>query len=309
MSTTTKKFPVISEADGLVLDTVAIYPEGEPKAIVQMAHGMAEHKERYLPFMEFLAEHGFLCVMNDHRGHGKSVKSEEDWGYFYENGGPALVEDMHQITRMLKNLKPGIPLFLFGHSMGSLAVRAYTRKYDKDIDGLIVCGSPSDNSAKGFAVGLVNLLSIFQGPRARVHMVTNMMNGPFEKPFLADGIKNAWICSDRAVVEKYNADPGCGFEFTLNGYKALLYLMQETYAPSGWAMAKPDLPIRFVSGALDPCRTNDAAFASSVELMKKLGYQNVTSRLFTGMRHEILNEKEHQIAYDDILSTLESWMA
>ena len=119
-----KTFSAVSRQDGLVLDVLALVPES-PKAIVQLAHGMCEHKERYLPFMEFLAGLGFLCVINDHRGHGKSVRGMEDLGYFYANGGPSLVKDLHQITCMIRKQYPDLPFFFFGHSMGSLAARVY----------------------------------------------------------------------------------------------------------------------------------------------------------------------------------------
>ena len=146
----TEMFTIPSAVDGLPLSVFVVSPEdGQPKGLVQFAHGMAEHKERYLPFMQFLADHGYACLINDHRGHGASVKSPDDLGYFYAGGAAALVADLHQLTLWFRQRYPGPKLILFGHSMGSLAVRVYRQKYDGDIDGLVVCGSPGANPAAG----------------------------------------------------------------------------------------------------------------------------------------------------------------
>ena len=94
-----RTFIMVSDCDGLPLSLCMALPDDEqPVALVQLAHGMAEHKERYLPFMEYLAQHGYASVINDHRGHGASVRSEKDLGYFYEGGADALVKDLRQIT-------------------------------------------------------------------------------------------------------------------------------------------------------------------------------------------------------------------
>ena len=115
-----------SEADGLDISVLAVVPDETPyKGILQLVHGMSEYKERYLPFMEYMAKKGYVCVIHDHRGHGKSVRSKEDLGYMYGGGADAMLQDIHTVNCLIKDHFPGIPLILFGHSMGSLAVRAY----------------------------------------------------------------------------------------------------------------------------------------------------------------------------------------
>ena len=141
----TTEYTMKSNSDGLRISVLCIEPDTAPKAVLQMAHGMAEHKERYIGLMEYLASRGYVCVMNDHRGHGKSICFAEDLGYFGKVGAKYIVDDLHQITLDLRAKYPGLPLFLYGHSMGSLVVRCYRSIYEKDIDGLIVCGSPGRN--------------------------------------------------------------------------------------------------------------------------------------------------------------------
>ena len=141
-----------------MLDGLVVEPEEgvQRTALLQLSHGMSEYKERYLPFMEFMAEHGVVCVIHDHRGHGKSVKSEQDLGFMYGAGGAGLVEDLFQVTVWAKKEYPDLPFILMGHSMGSLVVRTYAKEHDRELDALIVCGSPSKNYLRplGAAVGL-----------------------------------------------------------------------------------------------------------------------------------------------------------
>lgn len=297
-------FSIASHHDNLQLSVLAVCPE-KPKAVVQMAHGMCEHKERYLSFMRFLAAHGYAAFLNDHRGHGESVLDQADLGFFYDGGARALIDDMHLLTEHIRGEYPSLPIALFGHSMGSLAVRCYTKRYDKEISSLIVCGSPSANAFTGMMKKFDDLLIRTKGDRARSDVINAVFSGAFEARFRSEGIENAWLSSDRSVSEAYNADPLCHFTFTLNGYKALLDLLTDTYSDVGWKMENPRLPIRFLSGANDPCMVSRSAFARSVDHMRKVGYTNVSSRLFEGMRHEILNETEKESVYADILDFLE----
>ena len=121
-----KTAQIISSYDGLSLEILCVESEN-PKGIVQISHGMAENKERYIPFMKFLAKHGYTTVIHDHRGHGKSVRKQEDLGYFYNGKEKAIVEDLHQITLWIKEEYPNLPVYLLGHSMGTLVARNYIK--------------------------------------------------------------------------------------------------------------------------------------------------------------------------------------
>ena len=135
-----------------------------------------------------------------------------------------------------------------------------------------------------------------------------MFSGVFNKKFKSEG-ENAWVCGNRDVVEAYNADPLCHFSFTVNGYLNLLYLMGECYDETNWQMKNPALPVRFLSGELDPCRVDEAHFCDAVETMRRVGYQNVTSRVFPDMRHEIHNEAAREIVFCDIAETLDDFLS
>lgn len=305
-----KEFTINSNSDGLALAAAVTEPSGTPSGIVQLVHGMCEHKERYFPFMEWLSAHGYVCIIHDHRGHGASVKCADDLGYMYEGGWKALVEDIKTVGDWARREYPGLEFTLFGHSMGSLAVRSYTKRYESTIDRLFVCGCPSDNPAKGAGQLLAGAIGLIRGWHHRPAILQNMSFGAYNKPFEGETspsgkpYHSAWVCSDKDILEAYHNDPLCQYIFTANGFYNLMGLMKDCYSTKGWAVTKPGLPVHFISGAEDPCRTDDKAFYKAVDAMKQHGYTAVTAHLYPAMRHEILNETARQQVWDDILNLL-----
>lgn len=301
----TSHIKVKASSDDLMLAVTVIAPQENVRAIVQIVHGMCEHKERYFPFMEYLAQKGYACIIHDQRGHGESVKSERDLGYLYSGGWKAMVDDVMAVGDYARAKFFGSKFILFGHSMGSLVVRSYTKRYDNTIDGLFVCGSPSDSPAKGFAKAIALVDGKLLGWHYRPRLLQKLSFGAYNRPFRKEGFKNAWVCSDRKILEQYHSDPLCRFQFTANGFYNLMGLMQDCYSQKDWIVLRPNIPVRFISGALDPCLTSDSCFEKAVNHMQKAGYNDVTFRLYEGMRHEILNETRHAEVWDDIVSVLD----
>ncbi len=278
------------------------------KGVVQLIHGMAEHKERYLPFMEFLAENGYVAAIHDIRGHGKSVKDDSDYGYFYKNGARKIIEDVHDVTEELKEMYgEETPYVLFGHSMGSLIARCYIKQYDFELDGVILSGSPSENKALPAARAIATAIGTFKGERYRSKFLNNLSFGSYAKDIEDRKTDFDWLSHDEKVVQEYIDNPLDGFMFTINGYLGLFNLLEWTYSLSGYVMRNPDMKIHFVSGEEDPCMVSEKAFMEAVERPQHAGYQNVTYKLYPGMRHEILNEVDKQIVYDDLLEIINEW--
>lgn len=302
-----QQYELTSHMDGLGIHMLVALPDGDPAAVVQLVHGMAEHKERYLPMMRSLCDAGYICVIHDHRGHGESVRQKEDYGYFYEDGKEALIEDTHQVTQWIKERYPELSNYLFGHSMGSLVVRCYVKKYDDDINGLIVCGSPSNQSLVGLAVFLSKCMIRIKGERTRGDLFQKMAFGAYNRGFEHEGSKNAWISVDQENVKAYDQDEKCGFIFTLNGFLNLFLLVKETYSSKGWQVKNPQLPVFFLSGAQDPCMNSRKSFEEAVRFMRKMGYKNTKAKLYEDMRHEIFHEKDKERVYEDILTLLKRW--
>lgn len=299
----TINFQIKSGSDGLMLDVIKVIPDTAPKGIVQISHGMAEHKERYLPFMEFLAENGYVSIINDHRGHGKSLRSKDDRGFFYEKFAGFIVKDLLEINQYIRKEFPGIPLTLFGHSMGSLVVRKYAKFYDLTIDKLIVCGSPSENPASGVALTLAKVIEAVKGDHHRSGLIQNMAFSAYRKGF-TEPSPNCWLSSNQDNVEAYDACEDDGYVFTTNGFRNLFTLMIDAYDPKGWALKNKDLPIFFIAGEFDPCIVSKEQWEKAQQRMREIGYSNVRGVLFDGMRHEILQETKKQKVFDAILDFL-----
>lgn len=297
-----------SRHDGVDISCLICRPDndGTPEGIVQIAHGMCEYKERYIPFMDFLCDNGYICVISDHRGHGSSVLKEEDLGYFYSGGAEALVDDLLCVNEMIREIYPDMPLFLFGHSMGSLAVRSFTKRHDDLINGLIVCGSPSRNPAAGAGRMLTKVIASIKGDRHRPTLIQKIAFEGFNRNFTEEG-RNAWLSTDKENVRKYNADPLCTYIFTANGFIGLFDLMQDTYSSEGWKLGRPRMPVHFIAGENDPCIASLKDFDAAVGHMKDIGYTEVTSRVYKGLRHEILNETGKEDVWKDILDTITKW--
>ena len=295
-----------SGADGLTLELFTALPDsGSPKAIFQIAHGMSEHKERYLPLMEYMCAKGFACIIHDHRGHGASVRTKDDLGYLYENGASAIVSDLYEVSCFAKETFGDLPLFLFGHSMGSMIVRIYLKEHDDELAALLVCGSPSYNRAAGFGKWLARLIGAIRGTHHRSFLLQLLSFGSFSRRFIHEGSPNAWISSTNANVSEYDVDPLSGFMFTANGFEQLYSLMLEAYSKKGWRVKNPALPILFLSGADDPCLINHKKFKQAVNFLKERGYANTSSKLYPGKRHEILNEDIREQVMDDIAAFCE----
>lgn len=302
-----ESFKVASRIDGLELAGLFYMPEIELcRGIVQIVHGMCEHKERYDELMTYLAEKGFASVIHDKRGHGESVLSPEDLGYMYGGGADAYLEDILQINEYAKEKMAGVPVIMFGHSMGSLGARAFVKLYDDQIDALVLSGSPSKNSALAAGTAVAKLQQKSKGQRHVANFLAKMSFDGYKVRFKDEEKDFAWLCSVPEVVDSYEEDPLCGFTFTVDAYLVLFELMKRTYSTKGWALSKPELPVRFIAGKEDPCIESKEKFIEAVEHMKKVGYKNVSGKLYAGMRHEICNEREKQKVFDELEAYLTS---
>jgi len=294
-----ENFKSQSECDGLKLDIEVYIPEGEPKGIVQLSHGMVEDKKYYFDFMEFLTQNGYVSIINDHRGHGKSIKAKEDLGFFYEESSDYVVEDLHQITKYIKNRFPDHKVYLLGHSMGSLIVRKYIKKYDDEIDALIVCGSPSINKFSKAGLLAAKTVKLFKGERYRSKLLNTLA--------LGSDYTNSWISNDKKYVEEFTKDEDCGFIFTTNGFINLTKLMIDTYSKKGWQLKNKELPIFFIAGEDDTVIKNLKLWHKSIDFIKNIGYENVTYKSYPNMKHAILKENNKEIVYNDILDFIKHY--
>ena len=295
-----EKYKLTSTWDGLDIGIAVAKPQGPAHAVMQVVHGMCGCKERFEPFMEYMASNGVICIASDLRGHGESIRSTEDLGYMYKGGYKALISDLKQVSEWGKEKFKGLPFFLLGHSMGSLAARLYVKSCDVGLSGLIICGSPSWNPLSiigkwfcgaGCALGLGH---------TRPEFLQKITSDRYNKKFVAEG-PQSWTCSDPNERRKFRENPRCNFKFTLNGTHNLLSMMRETYRSDKWNVSQPFMPIIFLAGADDPCIISEQKFHQAIDHMHKAGYRNISSVIYPEMRHEVLNEIGKERVWNDIL--------
>ena len=289
-----KSLKIDSLCDGLKLDVTLFEPDGKINGIIQLSHGMVEHKEYYYDFMKYMCNNGYVCIINDHRGHGKSVKDKNDYGYFYEKNAEYVVEDLHQITLYVKSIYPNKRVILLGHSMGSLIVRKYIKKYDYEISGLIVCGSPSINPMSKVGYNLSKIVSTLFGERYRSKLLNKLALGANKN--------NEWLSYDMDYVNKYSNDPLCGFIFTANGFINLTKLMIDVYSKDKWILKNKNLKILFIAGLDDIIIKSEEKWNESIDFLYNVGYKNIERKIYPNMKHALLLEKNKEIVYEDVLN-------
>lgn len=281
-------------------------PEGEAQAVLQISHGMIEYVERYEAFAEFLTGKGFVVAGNDHLGHGESVQSQEFWGYFApKNGSDLVVEDLHQLRTKMQEEYPGIPYFMLGHSMGSYLLRKYLSKHGEGLAGAVIMGTGTQSNVTVIMGKIICRLSaLIHGWDYRGGFVEKKVFSEKYNRFEAEG-KGAWLTKDRAVVEAYNKDPRCTFQFTLNGFYNLFDTIRYINKPAHVKSVPINLPLFLVSGEDDPVGDFGRGVGFAYDIYICAGMRNINLKLYPTDRHEILNELDKEIVYEDIYKWLQ----
>lgn len=273
--------------------------------VVQIAHGMAEHHERYEQFIEFLNQNGFIVYINDHLGHGKSAANENELGYFGKEAGyNNLVEDMKKLTDIAKAENPGIPFILFGHSMGSMLARLYTERYGNELDGVIYCGTTGPNPAASMGISVTKAIAKIKGDHYRSKLIDKLAFGTYNNKINPKRTSFDWLSTDDEIVDKYIADPLCGFLFTAYGYRDLMSLILLISRSEWYSSVPSSLPIFIIAGNEDPVGAYGKGIKTVYDELVNSKHTAISLKLYDGMRHEILNEPAKNDVYNDILSWL-----
>ena len=283
-------------------------PEGAPRAILQIAHGMIEFIDRYDRFAAYLAQHGILVVGNDHLGHGLSVVGEEDYGFFAEtNGNETVLADMRQLQEQTQAEHPGVPYFILGHSMGSYLVRQYIQRYSKDLAGAIIMGTGTESSLVLTAgKRMCRSQARRNGWRYRSKQLTGIVLGANNKKIASPRTPADWLTRDEAIVDAYLSNPWDTFVFTVNGFHELFTSIQGAQNKALVAKIRKDLPLFLVSGEEDPVGGYGKGVRKAFDGYRAAGIRDVEMKLYPGDRHEILNELDKETVYADLLAWMEA---
>lgn len=283
---TTFSFPSVT---GLPLDARRWAPAGEPVGILQLVHGMAEHIDRYDWVARQLAAKGWLVVGHTHLGHGENAPIK---GYFADQKGwQCLIDDVHTLRTRTAAEFPTLPYVILGHSMGSFVTRCYLTQYGQGLAGCVLSGTgyfPPVVVMGGLAVA--NLVCLLGGGKKSSPLINAIGFSGNNKAFAPNRTDFDWLTRDEAQVDKYCADPLCGFLFTGSGYRDMFRGLKRLNDLPALQGIPSDLPVLFLSGEKDPIGSMGQGVETVAAQFRSAGLQQVTVKLFPEGRHELFNE-------------------
>lgn len=281
--------------DGAKLFVYRWQPDvGFGKAVVHIAHGMAEHAGRYERLAEILTENGFVVFANDYRGHGKTASSAADIGHFADQDGwQRILKDIEELARLERNEFLGHRIILFGHSLGSLVAQHLATR---DVfDAVAMSG------ANGLVSPLIHVGKLIAkierwrlGKRGKSELINNLTFDAFNKPFRPNRTSFDWLSRDESEVDKYIADPMCGFLCSTQLWLDVLDAITAAAKPEFRARVPKQLPMYLFSGSRDTANAEGRGSTALAEYYRSHGMEKVSYRIFTQARHETLNETNRE---------------
>ena len=302
------EFSFLSSNGTNTIRGIKVYAESARyKGILQISHGMVEHYDRYMDFMEFMAKEGFVVYMHDHLGHKHSVDNMAQLGYFApQNGYIHVLRDLLHTAQMAKAEFPQLKLYLLGHSMGSFFARVFAQVHGDVIDGVLISGTGGPNKAAGAALTIIRAMKKLKGDKHRSDFIKKMAFGKYLDKIENPDTHSDWITRDKQIVAQYVRDQFCQYNFTLNGYETLMEIINLCNADSTFAKTPKNLPIFIFSGSMDPVGDYGMGVMQVFESYKKAGCTDVSVKIYDGGRHEMLNEINRRQVYDDVKNWLVS---
>lgn len=281
-------------------------PSGQIRGIVQIVHGIAEHVLRYDDFAEFLNTMGILVVAEDHMGHGLSMDTGTQ-GYF-DGGWFTAVEDTHELSSLIRREYPDVPFVIFGHSMGSFMTRTYlTLNPNDDISGAVICGTGwMSETVLQSGLAACKLICAVKGERKPSAFLDGLAFGTYNKRVEHPRTAYDWLNRDDRKVDAYIADPKCGFTASAGLLRDMMTGMIYNQKLKNLRKMNLNLPVFFIAGGDDPVGGYGTGVHAAADAFRKAGVKSVREKIYPLMRHEILNEINHEDVYADVASWLQT---
>ncbi len=292
-----------SDGKSTVFAEIFVPISGNPRGVVQLSHGMIDHTGRYEALADFFTGAGFVFAGNNHLGHGKTASSLSDLGFFAERDGyKYVIDDLKKMNEILHDEYPGVPLVLFGHSMGSFIARLYTEKYPNTIDAHIIHGTGGKNPAAPAGKALVSILRAFFGGRHRSKLVTAIAFGSYNSHYDKSEGANAWLTRDVKRVADRDTDPYATYIFTLSAYYDLFTMLSASNSKEWFENYPKSMPTLIISGEDDPVGNYGKGVRSVHSSLENSGVSDLTLKIYPNARHELFNEINREEAMGDMLS-------
>lgn len=288
--------------DGTPLSIYRWDPEGEPRAILHIAHGMAEHARRYVRVADAFTKRGFVVYAHDHRGHGQSVRPGVALGHMAEDDAwERSVEDLHRLLREERERHAGLPCLLLAHSMGSFMAQQLLYAHPSDVDAIALSGTngpPAPIASAGRLLTRIERRRLGKGRSSA--LIQKLSFGDFNKGF-EGRTEFDWLSRDPAEVDAYVADPHCGFAISTQSWTDFLDALPQLTKPRNLARASKSTPVYIFAGSDDPVGARGKGPEALASLYRAAGLKDVTLRLYPGARHEVLNEINRQEVIEDLV--------
>lgn len=289
---------------GLEINCYNWIPECEPKAIVQIVHGMAEHCVRYTEFAERLMKEGYIVYAYDHRGHGFTAENTDELGYMDDKDNfMAMVKNAKEITDFAKSNHKNVPVVLFGHSMGSFISQRYIELYGNEIDGVILSGTNGKQNSVVLNLGITvsGFETKVKGRKHKSKTMDKLSFGNFNNNFKPNRTNFDWLSRDEKEVDKYINDPYCGAIFTSSFFYDFLRGLKAIHQQENLNRIPKKLPIYIFAGDKDPVGDKGKGIVNLYNLYKDLNIEDVNYKLYKEGRHEMLNELNKAEVIEDVL--------
>ena len=303
-----------NDPEGIEIFVYKWEPDTSPKAAIQIIHGLAEHAKRYTRVAEALCKEGFICYANDQRGHGLTAGDlteatlEGHAGVLGDNGWDGIVEDIHQLSDIIKKENPNLPLFLLGHSWGAFLAQDFIQQWGNELKGCILSGT--NGKVRGLVIragkiilrGEIKKRDLTEPSQRMYDMNFKTNNHLWDKDEGATGFE--WLSREKAEVQKYIDDPWCGFVPPATLWLEFLLGFEKIYDRKSEQKIPKELPIHFIAGALDPIGNKTKGVKAMINRLKKYGNTKVTYKFYENARHELFNE----INRDDVFRDVIEWL-
>lgn len=292
-------------ADGLALHCYEWLPVGEVKAVVHIAHGMSEHGGRYMRVAELLNNAGYAVIANDHRGHGLSLATGQTLGHMADRDPwDKARQDLYLVNQQIASRLPNKNIILLGHSMGSFLAQDYLAHYG---DSIMAAALSATNGPPGPLVKIGQLVAYIEklrlGAKGHSPLILAMVFKAYNKAFKPNRTEFDWLSRDAEEVDKYVADPLCGFECSIGTWIGMLKALPTIASAEALAKMDKRKPIYVFVGTDDPVGEKTKGVRRLLAAYQQHDFNAVSHKFYPGGRHEMLNETNR----DEVIKDLITW--
>jgi alpha-beta hydrolase superfamily lysophospholipase len=299
---------IAASPTGAALNLYIRHAAGEPRAVVQINHGLAEHAARYARFADFLSTHGCHVYAHDHRGHGSTRAPDAPQGCFGgRDGGAKVLADVGAVHDLIAANHPNLPVIVFGHSMGGLIALNFVLRHSERVHAAAIWNANfSAGPAGQLALAILAWERFRLGSDVPSRLLPRLTFGAWGRKIPDRRAPFDWLSRDTEEVDKYMADPLCGWPASVSLWSDLFGFIFHGADDASFAMVRKAMPFNLVGGEKDPATDGGEAVRHLAKRMRRMGFSNLVSTVYPETRHESLNELNRNIIMDDFAAWLDA---